>query len=256
MTVRDIFDALARRAPVELKMDFDNVGHLAGRADTEVKRAVVALDITDAVIEEAAGLGAELIVSHHPLIFGSIKSATDADLTGRKLVALLSRGIAAICMHTNLDAAEGGVNDALVSALGARGLGILNGEDGISRLAELPEEMEFGAFLARTKAAPGANGLRYAGPMRPVKRIGLCGGAGAGDMLLALERGCDTYVTADVKHHEFIAANELGINLIDGGHFSTENVVVPVLAGWLREDFPGLDVRISERCTQPERFFV
>ena len=102
MTVRDIFDALARRAPVELKMDFDNVGHLAGRADTEVKRAVVALDITDAVIEEAAGLGAELIVSHHPLIFGSIKSATDADLTGRKLVALLSRGIAAICMHSNL----------------------------------------------------------------------------------------------------------------------------------------------------------
>ena len=256
MTVRDIFNALARRAPVELKMDFDNVGHLAGRADTEVKRAVVALDITDAVIEEAAGLGAELIVSHHPLIFGSIKSATDADLT-RAISECCSAGESRqyACTPT-LTRAEGGVNDALVSALGARGLGILNGEDGISRLAELPEEMEFGAFLARTKAALGANGLRYAGPMRPVKRIGLCGGAGAGDMFLALERGCDTYVTADVKHHEFIAANELGINLIDGGHFSTENVVVPVLAGWLREDFPGLDVRISERCTQPERFFV
>ena len=256
MTVRDVFNALAMHAPVELKMDFDNVGHLAGRADAAVTRAVVALDITDEVIAEAAELGAELIVSHHPLIFGSIKSVTDGDLTGRKLVALLGRGMSAICMHTNLDVAPGGVIDALAAALGAQVQGVLNSDEWISRIAELPEAVEFGEFLSRVKLALGANGLRYAGPGRPVKRIGLCGGAGAGDMYLALERGCDTYVTADVKHHEFIAANELGINLVDGGHFPTENVVVPVLAGWLRADLPELDVRISAVCRQPEKFFV
>ena len=164
--------------------------------------------------------------------------------------------MSAICMHTNLDAAQGGVNDALAAALGAQVQGVLNSEEWISRIAELPEAVEFGEFLSRVKLALGANGLRYAGPGRPVKRIGLCGGAGAGDMYLALERGCDTYVTADVKHHEFIAANELGINLVDGGHFPTENVVVPVLAGWLRADLPELDVRISAVCRQPEKFFV
>lgn len=256
MTVRNIFEALNKRAPVELKMDFDNVGHLAGRADADVGTVLVALDITDAVIEEAAELGAELIVSHHPLIFGAVKSATDADTTGRKIVELLSRGIGAVCMHTNLDAAEGGVNDALAAALGAEVKGMLNVDEGVSRIAELGEELPFEEFLKRTRAALGAAGLRYAGPGRPVRRIGLCGGAGAGDMLLAFESGCDTYVTADVKHHEFIAANELGINLVDGGHFPTENVVVPVLAEWLRSDFPQLKVQISRRCSQPEKFFV
>ncbi len=256
MTVKDIFDSLNRRAPVEMKMDFDNVGHLAGRSGAEVSTVLVALDITDEVIREAAGLGVELIVSHHPLIFGSIKSATDSDLTGRKVVELLSRGIAAICMHTNLDAARDGVNDALAAALGAKVCGLLNESEGISRWAELEAELPFSEFLRRTKAALGANGLRYSGPGRPVRRIGLCGGAGAGDMFAAFERGCDTYVTADVKHHEFIAANELGINLIDGGHFPTENVVIPVLAGWLREDFPSLSVFVSSSCRQPEVFYV
>ena len=89
-----------------------------------------------------------------------------------------------------------------------------------------------------------------------MRRFGICGGSGAGDLPLALAQGCDTFVTADVKHHQFIQANEEGINLIDAGHFSTENVVVPVLKRWLNEDFPDLDVRISERHCQPEQFYV
>ena len=102
-----------------LKMDFDNVGHLAGREGAEVSTVLVALDITDEVIDEAAAMGAELIVSHHPLIFSSVKSATDADLTGRKLVALLSRGMSAICMHTQFGCRPGrGERRAGVSAGG------------------------------------------------------------------------------------------------------------------------------------------
>ena len=88
-----------------------------------------------------------------------------------------------------------------------------------------------------------------------MRKLGICGGAGAGDILLALAQGCDTFLTADVKHHQFIWANEEGINLIDAGHYPTENVVVPVLCRWLGEDFPGLDVRVSSHA-QPERFYL
>ena len=158
-------------------------------------------------------------------------------------------------MHTNLDAAEGGVNDTLAAALGAKVLDKLNKEENVSRLCELPEELSFAEFLKLVKDRLSANGLRYAGPERSVKRLGLCGGAGAGDLDLAIASGCDTFLTADVKHHQFIQANEDGINLVDAGHFSTENVVVPVLQRWLNEDFPDLDVRISSH-TQPERFYI
>ena len=105
--VSEIFEKLALRAPVALKMDFDNVGHLAGRADREVSRVLTALDITDEVIAEAKDMGAQLIVSHHPLTFEGLKSVTDSDPTARKFVAIIESGMSAICMHTNLDAAQG-----------------------------------------------------------------------------------------------------------------------------------------------------
>lgn len=258
-TVREIEQALFRLAPKEGAMDWDNVGQLLGDPEAEVSRVLVALDITEAVADEAIAQGCQLIVSHHPVMnckWLPVQTVRQDTPQGHLLLKILKNDLSAICMHTNLDAAQGGVNDALAAALGAQVQGVLNSDEWISRIAELPEAVEFGEFLSRVKLALGANGLRYAGPGRPVKRIGLCGGAGAGDMYLALERGCDTYVTADVKHHEFIAANELGINLVDGGHFPTENVVVPVLAGWLRADLPELDVRISAVCRQPEKFFV
>lgn len=255
-TVANISETLFKHAPYELKMDFDNVGHLAGRADREVSSVLVALDITDDVIEEAKREGAELIVSHHPLTFSGLKSVTDRELTGVKFVSILEGGMSAICMHTNLDAAEGGVNDTLASVLGAKLIGVLNQDEGVSRICELEQSMPFFNFLAHVKSVLGANGLRYAGPERAVKLIGICGGAGAGDIFLAAERGCDTYLTADVKHHEFIFAHELGINLIDAGHFPTERVVLPVLKQWLEQDFPSLKVKISQTNVQQERFFV
>ena len=108
--VRDIYDYLNALAPVSLKMDFDNVGLLVGDHNAEAGKCLLALDITDEVIREAKSTGAELIVSHHPLIFGAIKSVTADDLTGRKIIDLIKNDISAICMHTNLDIAQGGVN--------------------------------------------------------------------------------------------------------------------------------------------------
>ena len=256
-SVKDILDFLDDKAPLDTQLDFDNAGFLCGDAAAEVTRVLVALDITDGVVAEAADFGAELIVSHHPVCFTPMKSVTTDDLTGRKFAAMLKGGISAICMHTNLDAAPGGVNDALCAALGAENLGLLAPEhDTMSRLCRFAEPMEYADFLAHVKTALKANGIRCAGPEKRVQLFGVCGGAGADFIPDAAARGCDAYITADVKHHQFLWAGELGIALVDAGHFSTENVVVPVLAGWLRERFPALEVKIAASYGQPERFYV
>ena len=260
-TVREIYDRLAEKAPLEMKMDFDNPGFLVGRGGAEVRRVLVSLDITDDVIEEAKEKGAQLIVSHHPIFF-SLKSVTDGDRLGRKAVALIESGISAICMHTNLDAAKGGVNDALADALGLRDTEILNVE-GISSAGEeysygrvglLTEPTPMTAFLEKVKAALGANGLRYHDAGRPVYRVASVGGSGGGMLDFAAAKGCDTFVTADVKYDVFLAAKEMGINLIDADHFCTENTVVPALAVMIAGRFPEVEVLISECHRQTAQF--
>lgn len=253
-TVQEIFSFLAQKAPVEQKLDFDNVGLLVGRGNREVHRVLTALDIVDEVIDEAAAMGAELIVSHHPLFF-DLKSVTDGTWTGRRTLTLAENRIAAICMHTNLDAAEGGVNDALMAALGGRVTGQLDPASGIGRVGKLAGEMPFSQFLPLVKSALASNGLRYHDAGRPVKRLAVCGGSGGGEIDLAYQAGCDTYVTADVKYDQFLEAKHLGINLIDADHFCMENVVVPVLADWLREAFPGLEVHIAKSHGQTAQFY-
>lgn len=255
-TVLEITNYLDERIPFASKMDFDNVGLLAGETEKEVKRVICALDITDDVIEEAIEIGADLIVSHHPLIFHALKSVRSDDLVGRKILALAKNGIAGICMHTNLDAAAGGVNDALIRALGVSDARPLGGEGAMSRIGSLTESVCFADFLKSTKEALSANGLRYIDAGRPVKTVGCCGGSGGDFLELALAAGCDVFVTADLRHDRFLAAKEYGINLIDGGHFSTENVVVPVIKTILQEGFPDLEIFVSQRSAQPEQFYM
>ena len=252
-TVGEIKELLKEKAPLEKKMDFDNVGLLVGRPGYPVTRILVALDITDEVIDEAASMGAELIVSHHPLFF-SIESITDETPEGARACKLIRCGISAICMHTNLDAAQGGVNDALMEKLGGRVTGTLDPDTGIGRIGEIAAPMALSDFLPFVKDALRANGLRYYDAGRPVKKLAVCGGSGGGDIPLAAAAGCDTFVTADVKYHQFQQAKDLGLNLIDGDHFCTENVVTPVLRTWLASQFPDLDVRISQHLGQLVQF--
>lgn len=252
-SVKEIRDFFEEKVPSYMKLDFDNVGMLVGFCGSEVHVVLTALDITDAVIEEAVEIGAQLVVSHHPLIFDPLKRVTDDDEKGRKVIRLIRNGISAICLHTNLDTAEGGVNDCLMEALGGRVTGLLDPHGshpdgrpyGISRLGELPAPADFHEFLLRTKQRLHSSGLRYVDGGKPVHRIACCGGAGGSDMWKAAAAGCDTYVTADLKYDHFLSAKELGLNLIDADHFCTENVVVPRLKQLLLAGFPELDVRIS-----------
>jgi len=260
--VREIVAYFTRLVPPEMKMDFDNVGLLAGTNGTEVTKTLVALDITDAVIEEAIREGAQLILSHHPLYF-ECKQVNDDTLIGRKIVRLLQNGISAYCQHTNLDSVPGGVNDALAAKLGVSVEGWLEGpsytksscEYGMGRYGTLKAAVPFRGYLTQIKAALNSNGLRYWDASRPVQKIALCGGSGGEFVETADKLGCDTLVTADVKYHQFLEARERGINLIDADHFCTENVVVPVLADMMKKGFPSIEVVVSTVHEQTVQFY-
>lgn len=253
-TVDEVFTFLQEKTPFELQESFDNAGFLVGRGDASVSKALVALDITEQVVREAAEQGAQLIVAHHPVIFGSVKSVTDQTVTGRILLSLVENGIAAICAHTNLDAVEGGVNDALALRLGLTDIGQLKqtGVDGqgrpygIGRVGLVPEQPLYD-FAVAVKHLLGANGIRLIDGGRPVHMVAVGGGACADFMEDALAQGCDTFVTSDVKYHQFLEGRVLGLNLVDAGHFPTENVVCPVLRDWLAKRFPQISVAISQR---------
>jgi len=252
--VKDVYRFLDEKAPFALQMGFDNAGFLVGRADAPVHTILVSLDITPDVADEAAQLGAELIAAHHPIIFHPAKSVTDESPLGRLLLSLLTRGIAAICAHTNLDAVAGGVNDALAQTLELTEVGLLHqdGVDplgrpyGIGRVGQAPSAA-LPVFAARVKERLRANGIRYVDAGKPVQHVAVGGGACAGMLPDALRLGCDTFVTSDAKYNDFLDAKDMGINLIDAGHFPTENVVCPVLAAWLREAFPDVQVLLSQR---------
>ena len=254
-TVREIYQYLDGLAPFALQMDFDNAGFLVGRGDRQVDKLLVSLDITQEVVDEAARLGCQLIVSHHPVIFFPAKSITDGDPTGRVLLSLAERSIAAICAHTNLDAVSGGVNDALAHRLGLTHIEQLrqDGVDatgrpyGIGRVGNTAgAPMYAPAFAAFVKEALGANGVRFVDARRPVRRVAVGGGACADMMKDAIALGCDTFVTADVKYNGFLDAKALGLNLIDAGHYPTEQVVVPVLAKWLQDGFAKVEVLTTQ----------
>ena len=206
------------------------------------------------MIAEAIELRAQLIVSHHPLIFTPLRHATTDDLAGRKVLTMARHGISAICMHTNLDIADGGVNDALMATLGAEVTGGLEpagtAADGrtltCGRVGKLPNPMTMAEFLPYVAGRLHANGLRYVDGGLPVERIAVCGGSGGNMLELAAAKGCDTFVTADVKYDRFLAAKELGINLIDADHFCTENVVIPVLQEKLQRQFPDVTFTVSQ----------
>lgn len=260
-TVGKIYEFLDTVAPFKMKMDFDNVGLLAGFTTDEVSKIIVSLDITEDVIDEAYDAGAQLIVSHHPVIF-SLKTVSDLDPAGKKAALILRRGINAICMHTNLDAAPGGVNDQLAKIAGIIEPKLLcdefRTESGepycIGRIGELENEMSMIEYLKYLKTALKTNGLRYYDSGRPVKKVAVVGGSGMMQLDYVLKTGADTFLTADIKYDAFLDAKDGGYNLIDGDHFCTENVVIPYIAERLEKGFPEIEVVISKVHSQTAKF--
>lgn len=261
-TVGEILNFVECVAPRYMKMDWDHVGLLCGGADREVHKVLVALDPFEHVCQEAAAWGAELLVTHHPLIFRPLTSITDETAVGRSVQILCRNGISAINAHTNLDCAPGGVNDVLAHALGLTAVTVINpsGQDaqgsnwGLLRKGTV-QRQSLEMFLANVKAALYCSGLRYVDGGTDVHHVAVGGGACADSLLEAKLAGCDTFITADVKYNQFWDAHDLGINLIDAGHFYTENPVISILAEKIAAAFPSVEVKISEKHTDCMKFY-
>ena len=259
-TVREIEQALFELAPKELAFSWDNVGQLLGDPEQNVSKILVTLDITEAVADEAIAKGCELIVAHHPVMnckWLPVQSVRTDTPQGHLLLKLLLHGISAICMHTNLDASEGGVNDCLADALELIDPGpLVWGEERLCRVGTLREPMPLKEFARFVCKKLGSNGVRFAGKGGMVQRVAVGGGSCADSQEAAIAVGCDTFVTSDIKYHDFLDAAGKGINLIDAGHFPTEDPVCQKVIQYLTAQFPELNVEKAASHWEVIQYYV
>lgn len=247
-TVGEILSYLEERAPLSLAEDWDNVGLLAGKHEQTVTRVLCALDVTEGVIAEAIARGAELIVAHHPLIFTPVQTITADNTTGRALLGAIRHDISLICMHTNADCAEGGVNDVLAATLGLIDVvSMAAGENGLmGRVGNLHTAMTPYAFAGFAKERLGAGGVRFTDGGRPIRRVAVGGGSCGKLMGYALSKGADAFVIGDCSYDLMQRAQSLGLTLVDAGHFPTENPMTAVFAAWIGDKFPEVDAVCSD----------
>ena len=260
-TVKDVLKCIETLAPTYMKENWDKVGLNCGHLDAPVVRVLVALDPFEAVCREAVEMHAQLLVTHHALIW-TPGFVTDETVAGKNTLFLIENHIAHINAHTNLDCAPGGVNDTLAATLGLSDIQVVspNGVDdngnewGLLRQGKVAAQ-PLETFMATVKEKLGCNGLRFIDAGKPVQKVAVGGGACAGALQQVAAAGCDTFVTADVRYNQFWDARDLGINLIDAGHFHTENPVCRVIADTISRNFPELQVQISKIHTDHMNFF-
>lgn len=255
MTIREAVDALERFAPLSLQEDYDNAGLQVGLTDAEASGALLCLDVTPAVVDEAVRRGCNLIVSHHPLIFRGLKQVCDQNMVARCVAEAVRKGLCIYSAHTNLDNAAGGVNYEIAQRLGAAVedwlLPLPGGQGGSGVVAVLPKAEEPLAFLRRVKEVFGIRHLAAnVGPQHPVQRIGICGGAG--DFLTddAVKKHCDCFLTGEMHYHQYFGyEDKLWIGVM--GHYESEHFTVRLLHRLLQEACPGLPLHDTAVVTNP-----
>ena len=240
--VKDFYGYLNSIAPFETQEDWDNSGMLVGDMDAEVKKVAVVIDITHEEINKAKAIGADLIISHHPVIFNPIKSVTKGSVP----YELVASSINALCCHTPLDIADGGTNDSLAKLLGIE---VTRTEDPILRLGTV--EPTTAENLAGKIAKTLNTKVRYADAGRKIEKIAICTGAGCS--LIETAGEIDAFITGDASHHNFLDCVQAGITLIAAGHYETEIVVVPVLVKKLQARFPDIEI-IDIKQENPIKF--
>ena len=271
MKINDVVAYLDDRFHPEYQEDYDNAGFLVGDGTAEYKGALVALDLTEAVVAEAKAAGLNLIVTHHPLIFGGLKSVTSRTATGRMVIDMLRSGMAAYAAHTNLDNMPDGVNGILCEKLGLGNTRILrvnaecgvrseelagasplntqhstlNTEIGAGMIGELEQETGAEEFMQTVKQRLGLPWLRLSGERKTVRRVAVCGGAGSFLIGDALAAGADAYLTGDLKYHDF-QRPEGRMLLVDIGHYESEQFAREIISRAISEKFSNFACRISE----------
>ena len=257
MKCHEIIEKLEKCYPPMYAMEWDNIGLLVGDEDAEVKKVLISLDVTDAAAEDAILNHADLIITHHPMIFKPVSRIVRQDPLGRRILTLAENRIGAYAMHTNFDVAE-------MADLNADDLNLQNPEileetyrdetgvrEGLGRIGTLEKEMTLADFAASVKEVFRLDSIRvYGDPGRTVRTAAVCSGSGKSVLGEAIRRKADVYVTGDLDYHTSIDAVSAGIALIDAGHYGTEFCFISYMTGVMKRMFPELEV-ISEEIVQP-----
>lgn len=243
LTVQQVYDFINERAPFETQLAFDNSGLLVGHPDNEVTGVHFALDVTNHVIDEAIANGANLIVTHHPMMFSAIKRLVETGHEARLLCRMIRAGISLISAHTNLDQAPGGCNDVLAQRIG---LTDIQGE-GFVRVGALPRPMAADELAAHISEKLGDVVRVMGDPAAVITRVGMCSGSGADEWPAAAAMGAQAFLTGEVKHHIALEAADAGVVMLEAGHHATEEPGIFALAKALQMSELGVqyNVRVS-----------
>ena len=257
MKIKEIVDALERFAPLPLQDGFDNAGMQVGLTDADCAGALLCLDVTEEVLDEAISLGCNLVVSHHPLIFKGIKSLTGDNYVERCVMKAVKHDITIFSAHTNLDNAVNGVNFKMAEKIGLthvevldpRADGWLNAGAGV--VGELPEPEAEEAFLRRIKQTFEVGCVKHTALTgRQIRRVALCGGAGAFLMPEAIKKGADAFITGEIKYHDYFGRAE-EILLAEIGHYESEQYTKEIFKKIICEQFPEVRVMMTSVNTNP-----
>ena len=248
MLCKEIIQVIEAAYPREAALDFDNVGLLAGRTEKEVKRVYIALDATDAVIDRAVEAGADMLITHHPLIFSPLKKVTDEDFVSRRVVKLIQNDISYYAMHTNYDVL--GMAELAEKILGIRNTEVLDitmekdgKPEGIGRIGELEKPMTLEECCVYVKHKLNLGSLKVFGDMQAeVSRLAISPGSGKTAIAAAIAKGADVLVTWDIGHHDGLDAVEQGLAVIDAVHYGTEYIFIDDMRRFLEDKLPVLDV--------------
>ena len=251
MKIKEVSKYLDKTFHPEYQEDYDNAGFLLGDGEAEYRGALIALDLTEEVADEASRYDLNLIVTHHPFIFRGVKRITDSDTLGRLIMKLIRSGISVYAAHTNLDNLPWGVSGVLCEKLGIHNCRILKSFEndstlGLGMIGELAEPMPTDAFLLKVKNLIGLPTVRYAGGSGKVQRVALCGGSGSEFIGEALASKADIYLTADLKYHDFQRATDT-MALADIGHYESEQFAKEIIYRAISKKFSIFACRISEK---------
>lgn len=248
LTVQQVYDFINDRAPFETQLPFDNSGLLVGHPDNEVTGVHFALDVTSKVIDEAIQNDANLIVTHHPMMFSPIKRLTETSHEARLICRLIRAGISLISAHTNLDQAPGGCNDVLAQRIG---LSDIQG-DGFLRVGTLPSPMTATELAAHIGERLGDVVRVMGDPVAVITKVGMCSGSGADEWPGAAAMGAQAFLTGEVKHHIALEAADSGVVMLEAGHHATEEPGIFALAEALQKSPLGVqyNVRVSTSHAQ------
>ena len=262
MTIKDITQIIEKHAPRAYAEEWDNTGLLIGDENEPVRGVLIALELTEAVLQEAIDGNFNLIITHHPLIFSGIKKINYQDPIGRIIRRVIANNIAVYAVHTNLDNAPNGVNQMLARKIGLCETTILSPMEntaeqvGSGVIGVLSEPMDEKNFLMKVKNILNLPVLRHSGFIgKPVSKVALCGGSGSFLIHSVLEQKADVFITADIKYHDFFIPDKK-LLLVDAGHYETEQFTTSLLLDILNQNFSNFAARISSISTNSVNYLI